>query len=398
MRFNLSRILLASGTMVLAGCAALSAFAGIARGTALNAAEQTGWAGGEVYVSLADLAYLGSPQRPPWRLVAQLTERGLAGAPLSPRGLSLIGSARQAQNDERGAMQAMTLSQRLSRRDFLAQLWFINYAALSGDIDAALHQYDLALRTQPGAPEILFPLLARALADPGIEPHFVPYVRARPPWLVPALNAIATSSPDPGGVARTLVLAGGLPAGEQYRQVESMMLGQLVSKTGPEAARDYFLTLKGAEAEQLRQVKFSRRNVDPDRAPMTWGAVASPDAGGRFRTASDGVTMLEGSAAPGAKGLLARKLLFLPPGRYRLAGRGALEAEVGATLSVLVSCASLAGTREIARLELRSGTGVTTTNVPEGCVAQFIDVVLDSGTSDATANARIDHLRLSPAP
>ena len=380
---------------VVAACATLSAFSGIARGNAVSAAIASGWAGGKVYGDRADQLYWLSQKNPPWPQVLSLTRRALKDAPLSPRSLALLGYHDTALGNHAAAARVMTLALKLSRRDFATHLWLIEYFARRGDVEGVLHHYDLALRTKSDASTVMFPPLTKALSAPDIGRAFARYVRERPFWLVPALNYIATHTDNPGELAEALKLGGGLPAGQQYRNVESMMIGQLLQKQGPRAAAGYYLALPDADPSLLRRVNFMRRNIDPQRAPIAWGAIVSPDASGSFvPDKSPGTMILEGSVAPRSKGLLARKLLFLSPGRYRLAAQGELAGGEGAALQTVLSCAAQPSAGVLVRQSIGGGGGRASFVVEPDCPAQFLDIAIDAGTGPEAAEGRVNSLDL----
>ena len=95
---------------VVAACATLSAFSGIARGNAVSAAIASGWAGGKVYGDRADQLYWLSQKNPPWPQVLSLTRRALKDAPLSPRSLALLGYHDTALGNHAAAARVMTLA------------------------------------------------------------------------------------------------------------------------------------------------------------------------------------------------------------------------------------------------------------------------------------------------
>lgn len=76
----------------------------------------------------------------------------------------------------------MSLAARFSKRDLTIQLWLIERMARSGDTDATIRKYDDALRANRSIGNLLYPLLARAIADDDLRPSIVEMLRRQPDW------------------------------------------------------------------------------------------------------------------------------------------------------------------------------------------------------------------------
>lgn len=384
---------------VLAAAAVLSSLSAIVRGNALTVALRTGWASGRVYEMRADLAYWTSPANPPWRDIDSLSRAALRKAPLSPRALSLIGYSREAHGEKSRVRHTFWLSQRLSRRDIASQVWLSNQAALAGDAKAALSHFNIALTTKPESSAILFPVLAKALATSEIQQEFGATVRARPEWLAGALIYLAGNTADPQDVARAIALAGGLPATDEYQQAEGILLSQLAARSGPAAARNFYLTLHGAEKSVPVSLSFTKASVDPLRQPMTWQLSSTSNlAANIVSEGRETAYALNGSATPQTSGVLASKLLFLSPGSYRLRARTELSGDRPALQGVL-NCMQEASPVEVWRRPLVAGTAVQSVFVPANCPVQRFELILRNDSGEQQADLQVFSLSLeSDAP
>src|SRR5690606_3934124 len=92
------------------------------------------------------------------------------------------------------------------------------------DIPGVMRHYDVLLRTARPAWPVLFPLLDGALSEPEIRAEFARYVSVSPPWMAPFLREATRTGPHPENLADALLRAGGLPADQQYRRIESGLL------------------------------------------------------------------------------------------------------------------------------------------------------------------------------
>ncbi|HYC66064.1 MAG TPA: hypothetical protein VEC14_15145, partial [Reyranellaceae bacterium] len=85
-----------------------------------------------------------------------------------PGALELRALDLELSGDRRRAGRLFELSSAISRRSLPTRLWLIQRSVDRGDVAGALDNFDLALRTSSAAPDILFPVLAGATADPGL--------------------------------------------------------------------------------------------------------------------------------------------------------------------------------------------------------------------------------------
>ena len=159
----------------------LAARAGIAAGALVAAAVV-------LPASLASWADVGHPQLAakiaPWNAPAAADAAAALGTdPRKPEARALVRRAlardlTQVQAIEQRALdealsgnsgrarRLFALSDRLSRRSLPTRLWLIQDAVDRGNVAGALRNFDIALRTTTDAQPILFPVLAKAAADP----------------------------------------------------------------------------------------------------------------------------------------------------------------------------------------------------------------------------------------
>ncbi|QGN54944.1 tetratricopeptide repeat protein [Novosphingobium sp. Gsoil 351] len=377
--------------VALAGLAAIQSFALALGPGGVDTAIATGWAGGEKYAAKAALSYITNARTPPFAEIERLSREGLRRKPLNPAALTLIGFARERRGDEAGSLRLFETAQRVSRRDVLTQLAFVNGLAAKGDLAGTLDHYDVALRTNNSAVELMTPILGNAMRDTRIQKGFAGLVRQRPPWLLVVLDNMSSTTQFPGGLAKSLALAGGLPRTPPFPEIEQRLLARVLASDGPIAAREYFLSLPGARSADLTTLSFDARTTNPDFAPLVWTEIADPNASGAF-VRDGGMLSLQGSAAPNSSGVLASRMMFLPAGQYRVSGRSAVNGDPGAALTMTIRC--LVDGRDLANWKGKFGTPLPPLTITPACATQKVDVMLGAGEGSNGAEARLTGLSL----
>lgn len=377
--------------VALAGLGAMQSFAAALGPGAADAAIATGWAGGQKYAATAALSYVTNVEEPPFGEIERLSREGLRRKTLNPTALALLGLAQEAHGADAGATRLFKVAQRVSRRDVLTHFALVNRFAAKGNLAGALDHYDLALRTNNSAVELMVPILGNAIRDLRIQKGFADLVRQRPPWLLLVLDNMSSTTPFPDELAKSLVLAGGLPPSAPYPEIEQRLLARVLAKDGPAAARAYFLSLAKARVSDLSTLGFDARTTDPKFAPLTWTESEDPNASGAF--VRQGATFaLEGSAAPNVSGVLASRTMFLPAGNYRVAARSKVEGDRGAALTMTVRC--LVDGRDVAIWEGDFAKPLPLLTIASACAAQNVILSLAAGEGPTGAEAELTGLRL----
>jgi hypothetical protein len=104
---------------------------------------------------------------------AKLADLALRQDPTAVDALSVLGLQAQLRRDLSRAQNLFGYSLALSRRDLRARIWAIEEAVQRGDINGALMNYDIALRTSRDAVDTLFPVLSSALKEPKIRASLI---------------------------------------------------------------------------------------------------------------------------------------------------------------------------------------------------------------------------------
>lgn len=314
------RILLTFPIAGLATLAGVNAVVNATRVAAPDVALKVSPHDGGALASRANLQWAQAGQAGKVMDQTKAAKAALKDAALLPAALRLAGYGADLTGNQKKAETLNLLATRVSRRESAAQLWLMEAAVARNDVKAVLARYDVVLRTNGGARDKLFPLLATALSDPEIRDAFVPYVRQAPNWLIPFASYAAVTSPTPDALSYALRQAGGLPKTEEARSLESGLLAQLLAKQKFAEARAFYLTLRGAVGQVTVSSALNAASIDSRFAPITWylerGANIGAELGGGEKTRELRVFALSGES-----GLAANKYLYLSPGSYRFVPR-----------------------------------------------------------------------------
>lgn len=301
--------------------------------------------------------------------------------------IATLGLDAQARGDTPLAQRYLDIAQRLSRRDVAVQLWAIEDAVGRGDIAAAVTHYDIALRASHDTRQLLFPVLASAIADPAIAgPMTRLLATQRPYWTADFIFFLAGKAPDPGVAASFFdrLDAARIPISDAAR---SVLITSLVAKGEVDRAWQIYATRHPtADRRRSRDARFA--NVQDSRSPFDWQLFGDNGLSTSIERGTTG-NVLAFSVPPGAGGLLARQMEILPPGSYRLRSS---TSDITAPASVrpmwVVTCQD---GRPIGRIGIAGapGTGDVATDrfdVPADCRAQYLSLVAPPSDIDVTGN------------
>lgn len=358
------------------------------------------WPGqAQALVRRGESAFAKGPADPAWlREAERLGRASLRAQALQGKALQLLGLVANARNDQAAAERLMTLSARLSRRNGFAQLWFVDADARAGRTAAALGHFDIAMNASPALNGKLYPVLANALQDPGIRREFAKYVRREPEWLPSFMGYAVDQGTNPAAIAKAVTGAGGLPRGEAYSTTVAMLLGKLAT-TGrfEEMLALYRVQAPSNAAGVPTSLGFAPDAIDQSLAPVAWEfmpgdsgqASLIPAAGGNgpaLRLEAYDVVRVE----------VARKVLFLSPGQYRL-NHAVTRLSDGApgSLRLTLACAQN-GSATLAEIPLER-SGNRSVSVPSGCKAQRATIAIVGATGSEAFEAALTRLAIIPA-
>jgi hypothetical protein len=318
----------------------------------------------------ATALFAGAQDAPTAARARALSVSALREQPLLVPALRAFGVSQAIAGEDAGAARTMAFAETLSRRDLPTELWLIEQRVARGDVPGALVHYDRALRTADTAPDLLLPVLVGASADPAVARSLARLLATRPLWWSDFTARLIQQNPSPEGTA-TIVAALKLDpqiAGE--RTLLSAAMIRLADTGRADLARRL---LPVAGRTLLRNGGFEA--ID-GLAPFDWRLAQDGDLGAEIGARDDGRgNALFLDARSGRGGEVARQLLTLAPGRYRITGTIGDVAATGEAPALFMTCAGQA--RPLGRF--RTGAAPATgarfavdVSVPAGCRGQWL--------------------------
>jgi hypothetical protein len=313
-------------------------------------------------------------------------EQALRTTPLESRALRLFGAAAEADGDMADADRLMNLAATRSHRDPVVQTWLFYRLSREGRFAEALGYADALLRTRPNRRDQIGPTLLAYAADAGAVPSLTVRLAANPPWREWYLTAIGREVKDPGiayGLFDALKESGAPPTPAELRP----HLDALIAAGLFEQAYLTWIHHLPTDRPRLAFAYNGDFELPVTGLPFDWsiGAVA----GASTRQVSPGFGDKGSAVEVTFSGRRVayrhlRKLMLLPPGRFRLvleARADGLQNERGMVWRV--ECAGAGGQRLASTPPINGSfpwrSVSTEFEVPnENCRAQWLTLAVDA--------------------
>jgi hypothetical protein len=327
----------------------------------------------------------------------RLAREALLRDPTVVQAVTTLGLQADLRGDKEAARRLFAYSQILSRRDLTTQIWAIEDAVGRGDIAGALRHYDVALRTNRTAPDLLYPVLADAIGDAAIRAELVRTLAAKPAWGASFVDYVAVGGSDPQATASLFRSLGrtGVPVSARGR---TALIGKLMARGEYEDAWAFYASVHpGADRRRSRDPRFTGDAQNP--SPFDWFTVNDAGISTTIQRGEQG-GIVDFSAPSSIGGPLLRQMQLLPAGRYVLSGRSAGINQPEASRPYwMLAC--LDG-RELGRIILpNSGEGQARFAgqfiVPAACPAQYLSLVARPSDEVSGVSGQIEEAILRPA-
>lgn len=325
------------------------------------------------------------------RHAARLARDAAERDPTAVAAFVTLGLGQQMAGRTAKARSYLRYVERLSRRDFRAELWAIEDAVERGNYRDALRHYDNALKTKSSASDLLFPILNGAIAEPPIRTELLRVLLARPSWSDPFLRQLAVQGPVTPATAALFVGLGRHRAEIATGTVETLVNRLVDAHENRLAWAVYQANTRGVAPDRIRSSSFERVTDAP--SVFDWNLANTSDITTSVSGAGRG-RALAFQFSPGSTGAAATQRQMLPPGRYTLTVTG--HDEAGEAAWVLTCGNGI----QLGSLALPSNDAAQTLDfaVDPGCATQML--TLEARTNDEAAglsgtitSVRIDHIR-----
>jgi hypothetical protein len=324
-----------------------------------------------------------------------LARQAYAREPISSGALRQLGAISSFKGDPEKARALVQQSERLSKRDFTAQLILIEDAVNRGDVTVALRHYDIALRTSKRASAVLFEPLSSATNDDALITPLAQLLAKRPPWANFYLLQAASTSPSPRNMANLIITLQktGFPVAPLA--LESLT-GRLLQTQDYQSAWAVFSTVdQAAVRDKLRDPGF--KNERRIGLPFDWSFDVSGSASAEVVVDAKGNHMAF-NAPVGTGGLVARQMTLLPPGNYKLSTIVA-ENNVGNDNAPMwrLRCADNSSVLAVLPLPIinTAARRAQVNFTVKGCEAQWLELILTATDDPQGVVGAIDHVAIS---
>lgn len=325
----------------------------------------------------------------------RLAQTALRQDPTAVSAVATLGLQTGLRGDAVHARRLLDYAQRLSRRDIRTQLWAIEDAVARDDISAALHHYDIALRTIPVATDLLFPILAGALDQSAIRTNIVLTLRQQPPpqWGPDFISYLAATGGEPHPTAQFFeeMRQAGMPL--STGAVAAAVNGLIGADAVEDAWHFYEKVRPGVDRRMSRDAHFTARLAKPsmfDWVSVNDGKIATSLENGAF----------DFSVPAATGGALLQQIQVLPGGAYRLEGHGSGITQGKDSLPYWVlSCRN--NGRELGRVIVPDSTRTGSVfagqfDVPSDCPVQLLSLFARPSDAVSGISGQIDRVQLLP--
>lgn len=240
------------------------------------------------------------------RVVASLRAEPLDVVAL--RRLALLRDQSPPANSE---VAIQRLAERVSRRDLINELALAEFASQGGSVDDTIAHFDRALSVHAEVSRLIFPVLAGALDEPLVRQALVRLPQRA--WLPSFLGFAAGGGARGDTVAALLKLPLVGLSDQQRIRAATQLVSRLLKEGNVVGARKAGLELLPGFSSLAQSLAL---RAAPSGSPMgAWTLDNDSDVIASF--SRDG---LVAEVSPGRDKIIAQKITFLSPGRYRVSG------------------------------------------------------------------------------
>lgn len=351
---------------------------------------------GRITARLAEARFLDSQTKNVPDTSGRLAQRALMQDPTAVRAVATLGLQAQSRGDTPQARRVFAYAETLSRRHLPTQLWAIEDAVARGDISGTLRNYDIALRTSKTAPDLLFPVLGSAIANPAIRSQLLITLSKKPAWAPSFMTWVSSNDVDPR--ANAALFLGLQHAGMPLPpEATAAAVQGLIAAGSVDQAWNFYATMrKGVDRHLSRDPRFtadlsapSRFDWQPANDQTIVTSIQHDQHGGIF----------DFSVSPSGGGTLVQQMQILPAGAYRIEGHstGIEQPDVSLPYWVL-TCAN---GHELGRVVIPNSTQARGNFagrfvVPGWCSVQTLALMARPSDQIGGVVGQIDRVRLMP--
>lgn len=334
-----------------------------------------------------------------------LAETALRRSPLDAAALSTLALAQEKHGDDKGATALMNVAASAGWWDDATQIWMFDRARDAGRYDTAMERADALLRREVLQDE-LYPMLLQMANTPEAATALLLRLEERPDWrgdflqwadnhdtadrdALDRLWAMLARSDAPPSAREAAVHIAGLIRNHRYAQARRIWAWAIRGKAG-NTLFDGDFTAAAGPLQEGYVTPFQWTFSDESAAINSIDQPPSPFSGVALNVTVD----------PGFSGTIARQMIVLPPGSYRL-GYAMLPIDNSDREAAAWSVRCVNSNHTLAEAgdpEIKSPKGwqrmAFRFDVPADCAAQWIEL---RGTGSALSSSELWYDRIAIA-
>lgn len=370
--------------------------ANVIAGIDARAANALALGDGRIMAAAAAQEFAAAPDSSKTSMAAKLAEEALRRDPTAVDALKVLALQAQMRSEEALTDRLFGYSVALSRREFAPQMWRIEKDVARGDIDGALRNYDLALRTSEKARETLFPVLASSIVEPKIRERLITLLEVAPAWNRAFIQFASDKGSQPYAVSQLFRESEG--KGFPIETVdEARLVSRLVTRGLMDEAWNYYRTFRsGVDRSRSRDPDFNLGIEAP--TPFDWNVGNMPGLSAAILRQGDR-GFLDFALPASTRATVVRQTQLLPPGSYSLKGRsqGVDQAERSLPYWVITCLDGF----ELGRVDLPASNQAFDTfslrfSVPSDCPVQNLSLVARVSDKIEGVTGRIENVQIAP--
>jgi len=258
--------------------------------------------------------------------------------PINTLTLGTLAALDELRGDHDRARLLFGLSEAVSRRNRLTELWMIEDAVARGNIAEALTHYDRAMRVSIDLRPTLLPVLNAAASDADVRKALVPVLRQRPLWWKDYIQLLGTSGRDPRVMATALYNVRPNIMQSDERILAENVLRRMVAIQGDREAARVANALEGIN-DTTRSLRGGDFNGTSGILPFAWWLRDESNIRAYRDIVPNGTTGLRVETSEDTTGGVAQQLVSLSEGDYILSGVvGDVPADPANRPAITVTC------------------------------------------------------------
>lgn len=353
----------------------------------------------ESRIRLWFIATASAPRREPSASVIGDAREALLDNPSNATALAALAMYHSLKEDNRGERYA-ELSDRLTRRQRIAQIILGQAAARDEDLERAMKHLSTALQTTERGREEIFALLANLASRPDFQRALRPFVTDDNLWISDFLSfALRVPPSGPVNVANIMLAADPAKSRDLQEKVDGELFGFLVEQGRFDLLHRLYPLMLGKKADISKTPSFTQQTIDPVFGWLSWFSASNASLGTEFSREDDRIVPVV-YANEGDRGVALKRVMLLRPGRYVLdEQRTLLSGDDRGSATWRIACPDGKELKTIwtgpsHRLDYstpRSGLEVT---IPEGCTTQVFELTVSDERGSQGFELLIDQFDL----